>query len=687
MGGQITPPPGFTLDPHDWVTLPADAVDVPHPSDWVTLPPGYTLDQPHRRVLSDADVAAHDAANAPHVLTDADISAHDQSSALSSAVGNWWDQVNPVKQLQGIGDTIRALATHPRQTLTRIGSANDAPRAAAVDAFKRGDYVEGVRHGVNWLLNAIPGVGSTMEKASDEAQHGDLAGGIGTTLGIATNLALAKGLPKSVPLGPRVATDLTPEEASAVQFADKEGIPLSAATRTGSKAAANLQASVANAPGGAKIAKQAAANTREALAATGERLAGEAPAPYTPPSGYTLDPAPAAVPSTTPEAAGAGVASALGDLSQQQGRGATSAYTRLEQIENDPKNLQTMQNGSRTVQSGVLGPDGQPITSMVPITKQIALPVDMRSAKTALKPVLDRLEQEMPLAQQQASRGLQAIRNVIGQDDFVPASVADQNLSALKQLQREAVHPKTQFLANKAVSAVAPLVDDAVAQAGPEATNALNEGRALTKAKYATDATLDQLQTEPVRLFNQLTAQKDTAINLLRDVRSKAPSSMPAVGRAYLEGLLDSATSEGGKPGAGTAYSQWQKLGPQTKQILFPSEDARGELDNFFALAKKTAENPNPSGTAYVNGGRFIVEHPMTGIPYVINNNVLARLLFNPNKAKMLQTGLRMPLRSPGRAIVSSSILRAAGDGAKPIAMPMAAQNGQDQPVDVAAQR
>ena len=725
------------------------------------------------------------------------------------AASNWWDQVNPVANYKGLSDTLYKLVTHPVQTLTQVGEANDMPRVAAAEAFKRGDYTEGVRHGLNWLLNAIPGVGSTEEKASDAAQHGDLAGGIGITAGVLTNLLLAKGLPKSVPVAPRVAADLTPEEASAVAFADKNEIPISQATRTGSKPLANLQASVANAPGGAKIAKTAAANTRAALGSTGERLAGEAPQPpfevapnghavfhatgpdgsnlaitaskdstqgyqafnpqnpatadlhnlqpdkldsmlgsnawrkqladvgYTPenvtgftsfypsrdgktmlpgmtyvapqfrrqglatamydatqrnmPDGMTLgsgaqrpmgeafraeyDQRPPVedlpqVPSATPESAGAGVTSALGDLSRQQGAGATKAYTALEQIEANPKNLQTIQTGSKTTQSAVLGPEGQPITSTAPVTKQIALPVDMRSAKTALQPVLDRLEQEMPLAQQQSSRGLQAIRNVIGQDDYVPASVADQNLSALKQLQREAVHPKTLWLANKAVNAVAPLVDAAVAQAGPDATAALNEGRALTKAKYATDATADQLQTEPVRLFNQLTAQKDTAINLLRDVRAKAPGSMPAVGRAYLEGLMDSATSEGGKPGAGTAYSQWQKLGPQTKQILFPSAEARSELDNFFALAKKTGENPNPSGTAYVNGSRFVVEHPITGVPYVLYNNALARLLFNPSKAKLLQTGMRLPLRSPARAIVGSSILRAAGDGAVPIGAP-----------------
>ncbi len=155
------------------------------------------------------------------------------------------------------------------------------------------------------------------------------------------------------------------------------------------------------------------------------------------------------------------------------------------------KNAQTIQTGTRTVSSGVLDAAGNPITRTQPVTQTIATPVDMRQAKTLTLSMIDRLEQEMPIAQQQSSRGLLALRNIAASDDFGPASVADQNLGALKQLQREAVHPKTQYLANQAVNAVAPAVSAAVAKAGPEALDALNQGRALTKAKYATDATID----------------------------------------------------------------------------------------------------------------------------------------------------------------------------------------------------
>lgn len=145
-------------------------------------------------------------------------SVQEPSSSASRLVSNYWQQVNPVAQYKALGDTLSKIVTHPLQTLTDIGTANDAPRVAAADAFKRGDYVEGVRHGVNWLLNAVPGVGSTMENASDKAQSGDVAGGVGTMLGVATNLAV---LPK---LGGKILDVATePDALQNAATAVKEG--------------------------------------------------------------------------------------------------------------------------------------------------------------------------------------------------------------------------------------------------------------------------------------------------------------------------------------------------------------------------------------------------------------------------------------------------------------------------------
>jgi hypothetical protein len=296
----------------------------------------------------------------------------------------------------------------------------------------------------------------------------------------------------------------------------------------------------------------------------------------------------------------------------------------------------------------------------------------MRPVKAALQPLYDELKSQMPIAQQQASPALKALQNIVEGDDYAPLSTADQNLSAIKSIQRTAPNAKTAYLANKAINEVSGAVDQAAADAGPVAVQALQDGRALTRAKYATQDTLDNLQTEPVRLFRQLTTNGDQNINLLRDVASKTPDALPAVGRAYVQGLLDDAFGEAGTAKPGTALTNWNKLGDQTKHLLFGNPQIVKNLDNFFTLAKKASENPNPSGTATVGelglDGAFLLHSPHLAIPYVIGKAGLARLLYSKAGAEALANGLRVPLRNPSAAaLAADQILKLAGPDARPI--------------------
>lgn len=573
-------------------------------------------------------------------------------------------------------------------------SVDQAKRAVA--SAKEGQYSEATAHAGATVLPMLAGTANAPEKI----RKGDVAGGLGDVAGnLGTMLVpeIAERAGGSVPIVPKMASELTPEAASAVRYADENSIPISAGTRTGNKFVKNVQTLAQNQPIASTVASRAIGDTRAALISTATKLGEEAVRPPgTPPA---LPGAPAIVP--TAESAGAGVSSTLSDLSQQHGAAASKAYGRLEKIEALPEHSQTIQVGTKNPDIGPLDDLAKSLsgksyaqldsvhkamvdgvaersgirTAPEPITKDIALPVDMRGAKASLKPVLDRLEQEMPLAQQQSSRGLLALRNVVSGDDYLPASVADQNLSALKQLQREAVHPKTKYLATRAVDAVAPAVDTAVAKAGPAAVEALNDGRALTKAKFATDATIEQLPTEPVRLFDKLTSQRDTAINLMRDVASKAPDAIPAVGRAYLEGLFENATSAEGKPGAGTAFSNWNKLGDATKKTLFPNPLLRRNLDDFFTLAKAVGENPNPSGTAHVasslitlSEGGLMLHNPVAGVASILAWPAVTKLLYSTRGSKLLQTGLRVKLTSAAAPVVAGFLVRGVGQAKVPLA-------------------
>lgn len=536
--------------------------------------------------------------------------------------------------------------------------------------------------------NAAPAIAATQQ-----AQQGNFRGAAGTLVGGYGPLVAGPKISQIAPeirITPRLSSSLDPAETAAVQFAQQRNIPVDAATATGNPAVRSVQAFLEKAPGSAGYMKKAAQARTEALRQTGKGLLTE------------ISPA-----ETSPEIAGTGVVEALQSRRASQATSAAAEYDRLRQIENHPNNIQTVTVGTKP--SGVLDASGNPIQT--PITKEIALPVDMRPIKQALGPIADQLRRQITPGQQQYSKALLAIQNVLSGDDLVPASVADQNLSALKAIQREAPNAKTQWLATQIIKQYAPAVDAAVAQAGPAATDALRQGRQLTAAKYATEGTLfDRLPVtkaesgsqpvyEPVQVFNKLTAAKDANVNLVRDVASKTPEALPSLRRAVVEGLMDKAFAEAGTAKPGTALTEWQKLGPQTKAALQFDGQTLRNLDNFFVFAKKAAENPNPSGTAttaqVAADGALLWNAPHLGVSYIIGKNALARLLTNPTTARAVINGLTLPTNRAAMAtVLTHQVLQTAGPDAQQInapssvinANPLGAWGMQPQPAAAGSQ-
>lgn len=562
------------------------------------------------------------------------------------------------------------------------------------DAVRNGDFKGALAHaGASTVPIFAPGADAideareanpqTAAEALGSGPHnirhalGTVAGNIGSV--VAPEIAEA-ALPAGAALTvvPKMDT-LTAGERSAVDFAKVNDIPIPAATATGNKFVKGAQAIAANQPLGAGIAKRAGQATREALTSAGSNIEDKV------------------APVATEESAGTGVAKALEEKISGHSRDAQSAYSKLADIENDPAHLKSIQVGeeanpeldklSQTLSGKAFKDlskeDQQKVVkaakdfnvdpTMKPITKDVALPVDMRPVKEALRPIYDQIKAQLPITQQQSSLGLKAIENIINGDDHASASTAEANLGAVKAIQREVVNPKAKYLAGQVVTKFAPAVDDAVSAAGTDATTALQEGRALTRAKYATKETLDQLPTEPVRIFNRLTANDDISINLLRDVKTKVPNSIPALGRAAIQGLVESATAEEGKtPGPAAAAANWGRIGDSTKEILFPDVKMRNDLDNFFSLAKKVAENPNPSGSAVVGslvpGGLLAIHSPVTGVAWLLSGYGTAKLLYSPVGVKLLTEGLRAPLKNAPRSVsVANQLLSLAGKEAKEI--------------------
>ncbi len=299
--------------------------------------------------------------------------------------------------------------------------------------------------------------------------------------------------------------------------------------------------------------------------------------------------------------------------------------------------------------------------------EEIGMAVDLGPAKKALTPMYERLKREAQLVPMmgEKGRGLVALDRLMNGPEFAPVSVVDGALSDLKAMARGASMPELrsqgQGLAAGAVKALEEQVQAAVKRAGPEAVQALEQGRSAVKTKAAVAQVLEDIKSEPVKAYRSAVAPKDTAVAHLRQLQDVAPDVVPQVGRAWLEDALNTATAQGGFEHAAKLDADWRRLGPETKTLIFGGPENVKALDQYFQLAKKLAESPNPSkttltATSLASGG-LIFTNPAIGIPVTIGAGALSKMLRTPRAIRLLTKGTSM-LLGPGR---TSQAAQAAG--------------------------
>jgi hypothetical protein len=534
-------------------------------------------------------------------------------------LGEATKSLNPVTILGALDVAFR----DPINTAKGILSAQDQLRVKAMDSFKGGDYVTGMRHLAEWML---PFIGPRLSEAGDYMQQGEIAKGLGATTDVGAQIALMRPRPNvtlSARVTPRVGLPDNPVDAAAVQFGQSRGVPMDAGTATGSQFLKNVQKRVGSTWGGANTAENAQQASAAGLARVGDDLAQQA--------------APNAA---TPVSAGQSVLDRFAAESGKLNTQATKAYDFIRAAE--------QQQAARINQvGGIRGPG----SASKPFT-DVAFAVDIADAKASLGPMYREMMRAADIAPPMGAdaRALQALDRLMQGPDTAPLSVVDRALSDLKALDRQWQGPVKEI-----VKQLDARVQASAAQAGTDVFRALQEGRTATKAKYAIEEVRDLLSAnEPGQVFKQLTANKDTAVNRLKAVQKIAPDELPNVARAYLEDALELATAEGGFGHADRLFASWQNLGTQTKQILFPQKGQVRDLDNFFLLAKRIGHNPNPSGTAATLNATQL----LAGIPAW----VLAKILYTPKGVQMLTNGLRVSMNtSPAaKTIATAQIAKAA---------------------------
>lgn len=205
----------------------------------------------------------------------------------------------------------------PVQVVKGMGAAQGELFNRAKASYQRGDYVGAFGHFVNYLL---PIAGPILDDAGNKLREGKTGAGLGETLGFAASLfgpkmvgdaiAKAKAIQVKTPALVKETPNLT--DQAALRFAEQHGIPVDAATATGSRSVAAVQAVADTSPIGGFVKRGSDARTAAALTQTADELASRAhPSPV------------------SPEQSAAGVRSTLGDLRNELHESANTAYETL----------------------------------------------------------------------------------------------------------------------------------------------------------------------------------------------------------------------------------------------------------------------------------------------------------------------------------------------------------------------
>jgi hypothetical protein len=167
-----------------------------------------------------------------------------------------------------------------------------------------------------------------------------------------------------------------------------------------------------------------------------------------------------------------------------------------------------------------------------------------------------------------------------------------------------------------------------------------------------------RLGREPVGAYEALTQDHDAGLAFLRDVQQQAPESLPEIGRAKLQEWLSKATENDKFEHAAKIYSEWQKLGPETKRALFGGPAQVQRLDDFFTLAKRIGFDPNPSGTASTAAtgtALAVFTNPLFALKAQIGGYALAKVLTTPQGAALVNRALNLSLKAPSLGNVAAT--------------------------------
>ena len=333
------------------------------------------------------------------------------------------------------------------------------------------------------------------------------------------------------------------------------------------------------------------------------------------------------------------------------------------------RNVKDVQVGTKDIPASTIldefGHPARPATT-VPVIASVESPVDLTKIRPMLQSIYQDLSRSLPPVQQQSNPAFNALKSLMESSDAqMPAVDFDKFLGAVKAITRNGTNPlltnQSQGLAKQIVKQGEVGLRDALAQAGPSAVTKLERGRAAVKSYYETADFLSGLKyEEPAALYSQLTTGGDKVANALKTAQTYAPSEVSQIGRTFLQGMFDKATQQGGFNRMDGVLSDWNKMGPETKKILFGAKTV--DVEKFILAAKDIGKVYNPSGTAAMQAVDAVLRSTplaistVTGNPlplaaegaYLAGNRQVGKILLDPrNKSLTSLLELNKLMRRP----------------------------------------
>jgi hypothetical protein len=670
--------------------MPTPTTDILHDPEFHALPLGDRLDilrnnDPEFSALSPKDqgsviAAAQQKAAGVDKLGDAPphLGAWGAAKAIGSGLADmasgpkdfWKRPINsPSSSFQG-PPTADAAPQKPSM-LESMGAAQHEQFQQGREFMAKPGIVNKIAGAGHYAAGAFPMIGPAAAQAGEELGDQDYGAAAVNTAALLAPEAL-KMLPAKVTIknplrdmGKLRNVNNPVEEAALASV--QPNVRMTPGQRAGATGVQKVERNLVNLPGSQTAAEDFYRGQQEELTAEGRRR--------TQPMGSNG--AGTAIPTTSPYGAGSTVVDALTKRVQALRSYADKLYDSTRQTTARNEQLTPGNPNTKWVYNEATGyEEPREYTSLKPMET----PVDLAPIRSQLKPIYQELSRSLPDARKANSPAWQSLESLM-QDDatHMNAMDFDRTLGAVKAISRNGESPllstQSQRLARQIIDAGDAQFQAALQGAGPNVVSKLKNARKAVAEYHNTSELLGDLQgahEEPAALYSNLTVGGDRMVDTLAHLKQVAPGAMQAVGKTFLQEMMDKATREGGWSRSEGVKADWDRMGKETKQLVY-GPGLTQQMDNFFLAAKRLkpaegsatagrlaaiaghgvagqalytflhgAATGNPVAGALQAGGMLAATH---GVPAI-----LAEIAFKKSGANALTRAITLPTGSPAFA-------------------------------------